>query len=59
VLKAKSANWLKKKTKKFPKESLWGRGYFVSTVGIDEFAIRNYISSQQTRQVDIENLKLF
>ena len=59
VLKSKSSGWLKKKTKKFPKGSLWGRGYFVSTIGIDEFAIRNYIKNQQNRQVDIENLKLF
>jgi len=59
VLKAKSSSWLKKKTKKFPKGALWARGYFVSTVGINEHAIRNYIKNQDNRKVDLENLKLF
>ncbi len=45
--------------KKFPKGSLWARGYFVSTIGINEFAIRKYIQNQSNRQVDMENLKLF
>jgi putative transposase len=59
VLKAKSSSWLKKKTKKFPKGPLWSRGYFASTIGINEFAIRAYIQNQDRRKVDIENLKLF
>jgi REP element-mobilizing transposase RayT len=36
ILKGKTSDWIKKKTKKFPKEVLWGCGYYVSTVGIDE-----------------------
>lgn len=28
ILKGKSSNWIKKKTKKFPQGSLWGRGYY-------------------------------
>lgn len=59
VLKSKSSNWIKKKTKKFPRGALWARGYFVSTIGINEHAIRNYIRNQDNRRVDIENLKLF
>lgn len=59
ILKAKSSTWIKKKTKKFPKGSLWGRGYFVSTIGINEFAIRAYIQNQDQRKVDMENFKLF
>ena len=59
VLKSKSANWVKKKTKKFPKGNLWARGYFVSTVGINRQALINYINSQDHRKVDVENLKLF
>ena len=46
TLKAKSSTWVKKKTKKFPKGALWARGYFVSTIGINEFAIRKYIENQ-------------
>ncbi|NTW26207.1 MAG: IS200/IS605 family transposase [Lentimicrobium sp.] len=59
VLKSKSAGWLKKKTKKFPKGNLWARGYFVSTVGINKHALINYIRNQDHRKVDLENLKLF
>ena len=59
VLKSKSANWLKKKTKKFPQGNLWARGYFVSTIGINENAILNYIKNQAHRKVDMEKLKLF
>ena len=59
VLKSKSANWLKKKTKKFPRGNLWARGYFVSTIGINEFAVKRYIENQNQRQVPIENLKMF
>ena len=40
ILKAKSSAWLKKKTKKFPPGALWARGYFVSTVGIDEMIVK-------------------
>ena len=59
ILKSKSSSWLKKKTKKFPPGSLWARGYFASTIGINEFAIRAYIQNQDKRKVEIENLKLF
>lgn len=59
ILKTKSSAWIKKKTKKFPPGALWARGYFVSTIGINEFAVRNYIKNQQYRQVDSEHLKLF
>jgi putative transposase len=59
VLKSKSANWLKKKTKRFPQGNLWARGYFVSTIGINEQVIINYIKNQDHKRVDIENMKLF
>ena len=58
VLKGKTSGWLKKKTKKFPKGALWGRGYFVSTVGVDEHAIRRYIENQRPRQVAIIQSRL-
>lgn len=35
IMKGKSSSWIKKKTKKFPPGSLWARGYFVSTIGLD------------------------
>jgi putative transposase len=59
ILKTKTSTWIKKKTKKFPKGALWARGCFVSTIGINEFAIRKYIQNQESRKVEIQNLKLF
>ena len=58
VLKSKSSGWLKKKTKKLPQGSLWARGYFVSTVGINEMAIRKYIEHQRHNQVELPKLPL-
>ena len=50
ILKGKSSAWLKKKIKRvsglYEKQSLWARGYFVSTIGIDEFIIRRYVRHQ-------------
>ena len=57
ILKSKTSGWLKKKTKKFPKGVLWGRGYFVSTVGIDEQTIKNYVLNQSHHQVDLEQMR--
>ena len=51
ILKGKSSAWIKKKTKKLPKGSLWARGYYVTTLGINEHQIRNYIKNQQHHQV--------
>ena len=59
MLKGKSSNWLKKKcpNKLFP-GALWSRGYFASTVGINEFQIRNYIANQNTRRPEMPKLPL-
>jgi len=51
IFKGKTSSWIKKRTKKFPKGSLWGRGYYVSTVGLDHFQIKNYIQHQQHNQI--------
>jgi len=56
ILKGKSSAWIKKKTKKFPPGSIWARGYFVSTLGINEFQVRNYINNQQHRRIEIPRL---
>jgi len=58
VIKCKSSAWIKKKTKKLPSGSLWARGYFVSTVGINEYTIRKYIQHQKHEQVDLPKLPL-
>lgn len=47
------------KTKRFPQDNLWARGYFVSTIGINEQVVINYIKNQDHKRVNIENTKLF
>ena len=50
IIKGKSSAWMKKKIKRahglYEKESLWARGYFVSTIGIDENLIKRYVKYQ-------------
>ena len=40
-------------------QNFWARGYFVSTVGRDEDAIRKYIRRQEEADKRIDQLKLF
>jgi len=54
ILKGKSSAWIKKKTTQFPKGSFWARGYFVATIGINEYAIKKYIENQKHNQVELE-----
>jgi len=56
ILKGKTSTWIKKRTRKFPPGALWCRGYFVSTVGIDEYALRNYIANQEKYKVEMPTL---
>jgi len=46
------------KKRNFVGESFWARGYFVSTVGIDEDTIRNYIKNQDNEDKRIDQLSL-
>ena len=57
VLKGKTSMWIKKKTKKFPQGSLWARGYFVSTIGLNEIQTKNYIMNQSHHQVELVQQK--
>ena len=43
----------------FVGQSFWARGYFVSTVGRDEKAIRDYIQSQEKEDQRREQLNLW
>jgi putative transposase len=58
IIKGKSSSWIKKKTKKIPKGTFWAKGYFVSTVGVDEIMIRNYVKNQEHHQIDMPKLPL-
>jgi len=40
-------------------ESFWARGYYVSTVGRDEAAIRRYISKQEAEDNQFEQREMF
>jgi len=50
IIKGKSSAWMKKKIKNqhglYERKSLWARGYFVSTIGLDEYIIRRYVKHQ-------------
>jgi len=45
--------------KNFVGQHFWARGYYVSTVGKDEDAVRAYIQKQEKEDRRIEQLKLF
>ena len=38
-------------------EHFWARGYFVSTVGMDEEAIKHYVENQTLEDIRLEKLK--
>jgi putative transposase len=47
------------KGKNFTGESFWARGYYVSTVGKDEKAIKEYVEKQEKEDTRIDQMKLF
>ena len=62
-LKGKSAisiarNFMGKK-RNFTGESFWARGYFVSTVGLDEDVVKKYIRNQEKEDTRVTQLNLF
>jgi len=62
-LKGKSAIHIARtfggRQKNFTGEHFWARGYYVSTVGIDEEVIRNYIQHQEDEDRRLDQLRLF
>lgn len=58
ILKGKSSAWIKKKTKKFLQGTLWKRGYFVSTAGLNEHAVKRYVENQTHHQINLEQPKI-
>ncbi len=43
----------------FVGENFWARGYFVSTVGRDEKAVREYIKEQEREDQRMDQLEMF
>ena len=62
IIKGKSSAWMKKKIKRthglYEQKSLWARGYFVSTIGLDEYIIRRYVK-HQSHHNQVEQPSLF
>jgi len=61
-IKGKSAiaiarNFMGRK-RNFTGENFWARGYFVSTVGLDEDVVRNYIKNQEKEEDRLEQLSM-
>jgi len=47
------------KKRNFTGEEFWARGYYVSTIGKDEEAIRKYIKEQEKEDQRIDQLTMF
>lgn len=47
-----------RRRRNFTGESFWARGYYVSTVGKDEAAVRKYIKEQEASDRQWEQMKL-
>ena len=62
-MKGKSAIYIARnllnRQKNFMGQSFWARGYFVSTVGLNEETIRKYIQNQDKDDRDQDELGLF
>ena len=62
-MKGKSARWvaqnISQKARNFVGHKFWARGYYVSTVGIDEKIIRSYIQNQESEDKRLDQLNLF
>ena len=61
-VKGKSAIWVSRamgRNRNFLGQNFWARGYCVSTVGLDEATIREYVRSQEEADKKLDQLKLF
>ncbi len=47
-----------KKVRNFKGENFWARGFFVSTVGLNEQMVRDYIRAQEARDRYFEQMSL-
>ncbi len=52
------ARHFKGKQKNFSGERFWARGYYVSTVGLDEEMVREYIRNQEQEDIYRDQLAL-
>ncbi|BCD99188.1 IS200/IS605 family transposase [Marinagarivorans cellulosilyticus] len=52
------ARRFKGKQRNFNGEAFWARGYYVSTVGLDEMMVREYIRNQEKNDIHRDQLNL-
>jgi putative transposase len=61
-LKGKSAIYIARaymgRQRNFTGEHFWARGYYVSTVGLDEDVVRQYIQNQEAEDQRLDQLTL-
>ena len=61
-IKGKSAIYIARnlmnRKRNFTGESFWARGYYVSTVGLDEEKVRQYIRDQEKEDIRLDQLTL-
>lgn len=61
-MKGKSAIWVARTTgrnRNFVGQNFWARGYCVSTIGLNEETIREYVRSQEEADEKLDQLKMF
>ncbi|MBA4391176.1 MAG: IS200/IS605 family transposase [Syntrophus sp. (in: bacteria)] len=61
-IKGKSAIWISRmcgRQRNFIGQNFWARGYCVSTIGLDENVVREYIKRQEDEDKKLDQLKMF
>jgi putative transposase len=61
-IKGKSAIWVARmcgRQKNFTGQNFWARGYCVSTTGLNEDTIKEYIKKQEDEDKKLDQLKMF
>jgi putative transposase len=61
-IKGKSAIWIARtcgRRKNFIGQNFWARGYYVTTAGLDEETVRDYIKKQEDEDKKLDQLKMF
>jgi putative transposase len=63
MIKGKSAIYVARqymgKPRNFWGEHFWARGYYISTVGRDEKAVREYLQKQEEEDRRLDQMELF
>ena len=48
-----------RRRKNFIGQNFWARGYYVTTAGLDEETVRDYIRKQEDEDKKLDQLKMF